>query len=238
VVALAAVDSRVVALVLVGDGDDHGALREANSLHSIVGHRAHLGDDVTQIVELDLVGGPRLAEGADAGFEVLHQRWVLLDKVGTVFWLLNVVHGLVVRCGVSPLRSARRGGGSIGVRTGVRVGRGDARGGRPKCAQKTQDTHFAAASVQDARSFLQFLPPLHSDSHWSSTLKNYRERSVVSEAGGVGLWAREGALPGVYSIALGQARTRCICLRHRSYETGDGGARVSVGQPSLVKVDE
>lgn len=88
------------------------------------------------------------------------------------------------------------------MRTGVRVDRGDARGGRPKCAQKTQDTYFAAVSVQDLRSFLQLLPPLHSDSHWSSTLKNYRERSVVSEAGGVWLWARE------------RARERALCQEY------------------------
>jgi len=92
----------------------------------------------------------------------------------------------------------------------VRVDRGDARGGRPKCAQKTQDTYFAAVSVQDLRSFLQLLPPLHSDSHWSSTLKNYRERSVVSEAGGVWLWARERARERVRE----RARERALCQEY------------------------
>lgn len=100
------------------------------------------------------------------------------------------------------------------MRTRVRVGRGDARGGRPKCAQKTQDTYFAAASVQDARSFLQLLPPLHSDSHWSSTLKNYRERSVVSEAGGVWLWARERARERAPERAQERVRERALCQEY------------------------
>lgn len=73
VVALAAFNSRLLALVLVGDRDDHGALREANTADSVIGHSAHLGDDITEIVVLDLVVGPRLAEGFDAGIDILDQ---------------------------------------------------------------------------------------------------------------------------------------------------------------------
>ena len=109
VVTLAPVNSRLFALVLVGDGDDHGALGEADLVDSKAGHGADLGDDVAEVLVIDLVVGPRRSERFDAGIDILGGLRVLFDKVGTVFGLLDVVDGLVVRGRVSPLRSTARG---------------------------------------------------------------------------------------------------------------------------------
>jgi len=102
-VALARLDSRLLALGLVGHGDDHRALREAHVLDSVVGDRAHLADDVAQVLEVDLVVGSGLSKRTNAGLDVLDQGRLLLEPVRTVLRLLEVVHRLEVRSRQAPL---------------------------------------------------------------------------------------------------------------------------------------
>ena len=104
VVALARLDSRLLALVLVGHGDDHRALREAHGVDSVVGDRARLADDVAQVLIVDLVVGSGLSKRLNAGLDVLDQGRLLLEPVRTVLRLLEVVHRLEVRRRQAPLR--------------------------------------------------------------------------------------------------------------------------------------